>query len=69
MPFIYIDSQSREVRIPSVDALRLRIELGAIKDDTQFHDANTAKTFNFLHGLLGIFDMPVAAYQFGSDIT
>ena len=43
MPFIYIDSQDREVKIPSVDALRLRIELGAIKDQTQFHDENTGR--------------------------
>ncbi|HSM03536.1 MAG TPA: hypothetical protein VK858_02895 [Longimicrobiales bacterium] len=43
MPFIYIDSQGREVKIPSVDALRLRIELGAIRDQTQFHDENTGR--------------------------
>ena len=43
MRFAYIDSQGREVNIPSVDALRLRIELGAIKDTTEFHDANTGK--------------------------
>ncbi|MDT8341214.1 MAG: hypothetical protein RQ751_06850 [Longimicrobiales bacterium] len=43
MQFAYIDSQGKEVRIPSVDALRLRIELGAITDRTHFHDANTGK--------------------------
>ncbi len=43
MPFIYIDSQGREVKIPSVDALRLRIELGAIGDVTQFHDENSGR--------------------------
>lgn len=43
MRFIYIDSQGNEVNIPSVDALRLRIELGAIVDTTQFHDAGTGR--------------------------
>ncbi|MEJ2541473.1 MAG: hypothetical protein P8188_16145 [Gemmatimonadota bacterium] len=43
MRFIYIDSQDREVNIPSVDAVRLRIELGAIKDHTRFYDDNTGK--------------------------
>jgi hypothetical protein len=43
MRFAYIDTRGNEVTIPSVDALRLRIELGAILDDTQFHDANTGK--------------------------
>ena len=35
MSFAYIDSHGNEVAIPSVDALALRIELGAIKADTQ----------------------------------
>lgn len=39
MSFAYIDSQGKEVQIPSADALRLRIELGAIKDATEFYDA------------------------------
>lgn len=43
MRFAYIDSQGKEVNIPSVDALRLRIELGAIVDGTMFHDSNTGK--------------------------
>ncbi|UCC24203.1 MAG: hypothetical protein JSU98_10735 [Gemmatimonadales bacterium] len=43
MRFAYIDSQGNEVTIPSVDALRLRIELGAIVDETVFHDANTGR--------------------------
>lgn len=43
MRFAYIDSQGKEVEIPSVDALRLRIELGAIVDSTIFHDSNTGK--------------------------
>ncbi|HSG47332.1 MAG TPA: hypothetical protein VLA43_05865, partial [Longimicrobiales bacterium] len=43
MRFAYIDSQGKEVEIPSVDALRLRIELGAILDSTIFHDENTGK--------------------------
>jgi hypothetical protein len=43
MRFAYIDSQGNEVNIPSVDALRLRIELGAIVDDTVFHDSNTGR--------------------------
>jgi len=43
MSFVYIDSQDREVNIPSVDAVRLRIELGAIKDQTRFFDSNTGK--------------------------
>ncbi len=39
MRFAYIDSNDNEVPIPSVDALALRIELGAITDDTQLYDA------------------------------
>lgn len=39
MRFAYIDSNGNEVPIPSVDALALRIELGAITDDTQLYDA------------------------------
>lgn len=39
MRFAYIDSKGNEVPIPSVDALALRIELGAIADDTQLYDA------------------------------
>ena len=39
MRFAYIDSNGNEVPIPSVDALALRIELGAIIDDTQLYDA------------------------------
>jgi len=39
MSFAYIDSQGKEVPIPGPDALRLRIELGAITDDTQFYDS------------------------------
>ena len=40
MRFAYIDSNGNEVPIPSVDALALRIELGAIKDDTELYDAH-----------------------------
>lgn len=43
MRFAYIDSQGKEVTIPSIDALRLRIELKAIVEDTMFHDANSGK--------------------------
>lgn len=39
MRFAYIDSQGNEVTIPSIDALALRIELGAIGPDTQLYDA------------------------------
>jgi hypothetical protein len=39
MRFAYIDSNGNEVPIPSVDALALRIELGAISDDTELYDA------------------------------
>jgi hypothetical protein len=39
MRFAYIDSQGNEVPIPSVDALALRIGLGAIGPDTQLYDA------------------------------
>jgi len=39
MRFAYIDSQGNEVPIPSVDALALRIELGAIGPETQLYDA------------------------------
>ncbi|HKK93853.1 MAG TPA: hypothetical protein VJ925_10480 [Longimicrobiales bacterium] len=38
MSFAYIDSQGKEVSIPGPDALRLRIELGAITDSTRFYD-------------------------------
>ena len=40
MRFLYIDSQGKEVPIPTVDALALRIELGAITETTRFYDAN-----------------------------
>lgn len=40
MRFAYIDSQRKEVAIPGVDALRLRIELGAIGDETMFYDSS-----------------------------
>jgi hypothetical protein len=39
MRFAYIDSHGNEVPIPSVDALALRIELGAIGPETQLYDA------------------------------
>jgi hypothetical protein len=39
MRFAYIDSHGNEVPIPSVDALALRIELGAIGPETQLFDA------------------------------
>ncbi|MDH3423232.1 MAG: hypothetical protein OEN00_09585 [Gemmatimonadota bacterium] len=39
MRFAYIDSQGNEVPIPSVDALALRIELGAVGPDTELYDA------------------------------
>ncbi|MBT8402601.1 MAG: hypothetical protein KJP18_02010 [Gemmatimonadetes bacterium] len=38
MRFAYIDSHGNEVEIPSADALRLRVELGAIVADTQLYD-------------------------------
>ena len=37
--FLYIDSKGKEVPIPSVDALALRIELGAVTESTQFYDS------------------------------
>jgi hypothetical protein len=40
MRFAYIDSQGKEVGIPSVEALQLRIELGAITAETIFFDAS-----------------------------
>lgn len=56
MRFAYIDSQGNEVSIPSVDALALRIELGAIGPETQLYDeqadhwapANTHEIFHTL---------------------
>lgn len=39
MRFLYIDSHGREVPIPTVEALALRIELGAITEATRFYDA------------------------------
>jgi hypothetical protein len=41
MRFAYIDSQGNEVSIPSVDALALRIELGAIGPGTDLYDAQS----------------------------
>ncbi len=38
MRFAYIDSQGKEVGIPSVEALALRIELGAITSSTELFD-------------------------------
>ncbi len=43
MRFAYIDSQGNEVTIPSVDALALRIELGAIGPDTELYDAQAER--------------------------
>jgi hypothetical protein len=40
MRFAYIDSQGNEVVIPTEDALRLRIELGAIVETTSFFDGS-----------------------------
>lgn len=56
MRFAYIDSQGNEVPIPSVDALALRIELGAIKSDTQLYDGQAdhwgpADTHEIFHTL------------------
>jgi hypothetical protein len=56
MRFAYIDSQGNEVAIPSVDALALRIELGAIGPDTELYDAQAdrwgpAKTHEIFHTL------------------
>ncbi len=41
MRFAYIDSQGNEVSIPSVDALALRIELGAIGPHTELYDVQS----------------------------
>jgi hypothetical protein len=56
MRFAYIDSQGNEVPIPSVDALALRIELGAVGPDTQLYDAQAdhwgpANTHEIFHTL------------------
>lgn len=56
MRFAYIDSQGAEVSIPSVDALALRIELGAIGPDTELYDAQAdrwgpAHTHEIFHTL------------------
>jgi hypothetical protein len=56
MRFAYIDSHGNEVPIPSVDALALRIELGAVGPDTQLYDAQAdhwgpAKTHEIFHSL------------------
>jgi hypothetical protein len=39
MRFAYIDSQGNEVPIPGVDALALRIQLGAVGPETELYDA------------------------------
>jgi hypothetical protein len=56
MRFAYIDSHGNEVPIPSVDALALRIELGAIGPDTKLYDAQAdrwgaASTHEIFHTL------------------
>lgn len=56
MRFAYIDSNGNEVPIPSVDALALRIELGAITESTQLYDAQAdewgpAHTHEIFHTL------------------
>ncbi len=56
MRFAYIDSQGNEVPIPGVDALALRIELGAIGPETELYDAaadrwGPAKTHDIFHTL------------------
>ena len=56
MRFAYIDSQGNEVPIPSIDALALRIELGAVGPDTQLYDAQAdhwgpARTHEIFHSL------------------
>ncbi len=56
MRFAYIDSHGNEVPIPSVDALALRIELGAIGPETQLYDAQAdqwgpASTHEIFHTL------------------
>ena len=56
MRFAYMDSQGNEVAIPSVDALALRIELGAIRADTELYDAQAdrwgpAHTHDIFHTL------------------
>lgn len=56
MRFAYIDSHGNEVPIPSVDALALRIELGAVGPDTQLYDAQAdhwgpASTHEIFHTL------------------
>ena len=56
MRFAYIDSNGNEVPIPSVDALALRIELGAITENTQLYDAQAdewgpAHTHEIFHTL------------------
>src|SRR5262245_16729569 len=38
MRFVYIDTKGKEVPIPTVDALALRIELGAITETTRLFD-------------------------------
>lgn len=43
MQFAYIDSQGKEVGIPSTEALQLRIELGAVGEETMFFDARNGK--------------------------
>lgn len=56
MRFAYIDSNGKEIPIPSVDALALRIELGAITEETQLYDAQAdqwgpAHTHEIFHTL------------------
>jgi hypothetical protein len=57
MRFAYIDSNGNEVPIPSVDALALRIELGAIHEETELYDAHAdqwgpAHTHEIYHTLV-----------------
>jgi hypothetical protein len=43
MRFAYIDSQGKEIGIPTLEALQLRIELGAIVASTMFFDQSSDK--------------------------
>lgn len=40
MRFAYIDSKGKEIELDSVEALALRIELGAISEETKLYDAS-----------------------------
>jgi len=77
MRFAYIDSQDREVAVPSVDALRLRIQAGDVAAETMLYDAEGRgwapaaehEPFRALHEELALGEAVAAAQPPGGTAT